>query len=313
MVTETGTASSTRRNKVARTLPKGHGTLAMIHLCVRKSGLSIRATPRLREEAVLLEKALSDLEAELAEIDRDAAVLRKAVNTARKAAQQGSLGEIGRAIEQGQARAIAVGERLAQAAGHIAFDHVDYLASEAYLDELKEAAKAAGLALIDRDGRLSAFPLLLKIDSKALAVRLNRKADRRVRPSFLVAQLKLAQDRASGFKLTDFLKALFGAYQRLSREFGPGYGPSSRGLGPVVPLLDVYETLTLMPGAARDYPIEEFGRDLLLLDRAPDLLTASGHGFRLPASTGSKSNKRITVYDEHGAEHVYVGLQFKEG
>jgi hypothetical protein len=259
---------------------------------------------------VSLEQALSDLESELKELDRDALALRKAVTTALKAAQQGSMGEIGKAIEQGQTRAAAVGERLAQAATHIGFDHAGYLASDAYVDELKEAAKEAGLALVDRDGRLSAFPLLLKIEPKSLAVRVNRKADRRVRPSFLVAQLKSAQDRASGFKLADFLKALFGAYQRLSREFGAGYDSSSPGLGPVVPLLAVYDMLTLMPGAAREYPIEEFGRDLLLLDRSPDLVTASGHGFRLPASTGSKSTKRIAVYDEHGAEHVYAGLQF---
>jgi hypothetical protein len=257
-----------------------------------------------------LENTLSDLETELAELDREALALRKSVAAAQKAAQQGSLGDIGRAIEQGQARAAAVGERLAQATRHLAFDHADYLASDAYVDELKAAAKAVGLALVDRDGRLSAFPLLLKIDAKSLAVRVNRKADRRVRPSFLAAQLKSAQDRGSGFKPADFLKALFGAYQRLSREFGAGFGPDSGGLGPVVPLLAVYDMLTLMPGASREYPVDEFGRDLLLLDRAPDLLTASGHGFRLPASTGSKSGKRITVYDEHGAEHVYVGLQF---
>jgi hypothetical protein len=260
--------------------------------------------------AVSLEQALSDLEAELAEMDRDAAALRKWVGAARKAANQGIIGEIGKAIEQGQSRAAALRERLAKAATHIDFDPVEYLGSDAYLDELKAAAQAAGLALIDRDGRLSAFPLLLKRDPKSLAVRVNRKADRRVRPSFLVAQLKASQDRSSGFKAQDFLKALFGAYQRLSRQFGAAYGPNSPGLGPVAPLLDIYDTLTLMPGAAREYPIEEFGRDLLLLDREPELVTASGHGFRLPASTGSKSAKKISVYDETGAEHVYVGLQF---
>jgi hypothetical protein len=200
--------------------------------------------------AVSLEKALSTLEAELVEMDRDAAALRKWVSAARKAAHQGTIGEIGKAIEQGQSRAAALQERLAKAGTHIAFDPVEYLASDAYLDELKEAAQAAGLALIDRDGRLSAFPLLLKRDPKSLAVRVNRKADRRIRPSFLVAQLKASQDRSSGFKAADFLKALFGAYQRLSRQFGAAYGASSTGLGPVAPLLDIYDTLTLMRRAS---------------------------------------------------------------
>jgi hypothetical protein len=69
----------------------------------------------------------------------------------------------------------------------------------------------------------------------------------------------------------------------------------------------------LLPGT--DYPIEEFGRDLLLLDRRPDLRTRDGCCFEFPASTLSRGRmKRVSVYDERGGERVYIGIRFvKEG
>ena len=83
--------------------------------------------------------------------------------------------------------------------------------------------------------------------------------------------------------------------------------------GAVVPLLDIYELLTLRPGAAAEYPRDSFAVDLLRLDRAPDTRTKRGHRFSLPASTGSKGRQRLTVYDETGVEHVFVGIAFRRG
>lgn len=256
-----------------------------------------------------LEDHFQQIETRLTELEKEAAGLRKAVTTARRAAHQGGAAELTRGLEQGRARAECLHQQLA-ALGEASFDYAAYLDSPAYVEELKAAAGDAGLVLVDQDGRLTAFPFLIKIDAKAGAVRINRKPVRHVRPGFLAAFLKAAQGRRSGFRSEDFLRALFGAYQRLSPQFGAAYGPQSTDLGPVVPLAVVHETLTLLPGAARDYPLEAFGRDLLLLDRAPDLKTPSGHGFRLPASTGTRSARRLVVHDEAGAQHLYVGLQF---
>ena len=67
------------------------------------------------------------------------------------------------------------------------------------------------------------------------------------------------------------------------------------------------------PAAAADYSREEFACDLLRLDRAPDTRTRSGHGFSLPASTGSKGRNRLTMFDEEGDERVFVGIRFSQG
>jgi hypothetical protein len=68
--------------------------------------------------------------------------------------------------------------------------------------------------------------------------------------------------------------------------------------------------LTLLPAAAADYPREVFVCDLLRLNREPDTRTRGGLGFSLPASTGSKGQDRLTVYDERGVEHIFVGIRF---
>ena len=78
---------------------------------------------------------------------------------------------------------------------------------------------------------------------------------------------------------------------------------------PVVGLADIHEILTLLPGT--DYPLEEFARDLLLLDRRPDLRTRDSCRFEFPASTLSRGPmKRIVAYDERGGERAYLGIRF---
>ena len=38
--------------------------------------------------------------------------------------------------------------------------------------------------------------------------------------------------------------------------------------GTVIPLIDIWELLTLLPGQAKDYPKQEFTRDVYLLQKA---------------------------------------------
>ena len=161
--------------------------------------------------------------------------------------------------------------------------------------------------LVERDGRITAFPLLLRLEPAVPAVRVGRRLQRQIRPGVLTAHLKKAQD-SSAFNAESFLETLFRAATHLARADARADAPRP---GAVVPLLDIYELLTLRPGAAADYPREAFAVDLLRLDRAPDTRTRRGHRFSLPASTGSKGRSRLTVYDERGAEHVYVGIAFQ--
>jgi hypothetical protein len=83
----------------------------------------------------------------------------------------------------------------------------------------------------------------------------------------------------------------------------------------VARLVDVYKNLTLLPSARRAYSLQEFARDLYLLDESSITKTTSGHRFRLhPGATGSKSPAQLLlVVDRAGFKRTYYGIEFFVG
>ncbi len=183
-------------------------------------------------------------------------------------------------------------------------------ASGAWLDELAAAAQAAGVVLVRRDGRVTAFPVALRLDGRAQGVRIGRRLERRIRPSFLVAQLKTLQQRPERFNARQFLDRLFRLYASHARAEDLSWRPARPGQGPLVPLAELHDDLTVLPAAAADYPQEEFVADLLRLDRQPDAAGSQGHRFELGGSTGRKGGKRLTLFDEAGEQHDYYAIRF---
>jgi len=254
------------------------------------------------------EQHLLTLDAKLDEVQKLGKAVVAAIGRTRAAVKVGRVADIGRGLG-------TVAQRLDEAnaaAGGLGsswtFDAPTYLAGDRFFDDLKKAAAEKGLALFESDGRIYCFPLLLRVDPKERAVKIGRRLERRVRPSALVALLANAQKRPQRFREAQFLELLYRAWRRVVGTVWLGTGS-----GPVVGLADIHEILTLLPGT--DYPIEEFARDLLLLDRRPDLRTRDGCRFEFPASTLSRGRmKRIMAYDEQGSERAYLGIRFvKEG
>lgn len=254
-----------------------------------------------------LDDELSRLDAALAVAERQAKTVFSAVRALRRQAAGGVVAGLGRRLEQLPSATEPLAEALRAASTSFSYDAEAAFAGGAYLRELQAAAAAKNLVLVERDGRITAFPLLLRLEPSVPAVRVGRRLERQIRPAVLTALLKKAQDNAA-FNPEAFLDMLFRAATHLARADARADEPRP---GAVVPLLDIYELLTLRPGATAEYPREAFAVDVLRLDRAPDTRTRRGHRFTLPASTGSKGRARLTVYDEHGAEHVYVGIAFR--
>jgi hypothetical protein len=251
-----------------------------------------------------LEERLLALDATLEEAQKVGKAVVSAINRTRAAVKVGRVGEITKGLG-------AISQRIAEAnaaAGGLAdgwtFDVTAYLANGGFLNELKTAAAEKGLSLFESDGRLYCFPLLLRVDAKENAVKIGKTLERRIRPTELARLLATAQKRPQRFREEQFLELLYRTWRRLV-----GADWLEAGSGPIVALADIHETLTLLPGS--DYPIEEFARDLLLLDRKPDLRTRGGHRFEFPASTLSKGRmRRVVVYDEQGRERAYIGIRF---
>ena len=161
-----------------------------------------------------------------------------------------------------------------------------------------------------RDGRVTAYPVALRLDGRAQGVRIGRRLERRIRPSFLAAQLKALQQRPERFNARQFLDRLFRLYASHARAEDPSWRPTRPGQGPLVPLAELHDDLTVLPAAAADYPQEEFAADLLRLDRQPDATGGQGHRFELGGSTGRKGGKRLTLFDEAGEQHDFYAIRF---
>ena len=253
-----------------------------------------------------LESQITNLDQLLAEAEKQGKALLARVRGLRKKANAGELAALAGLFDPIPRQAEQFGLSVGAARDSLSYDATTALADGSYLAELQAEAQAQGVVLTERDGRLTAFPLLLKLEAKIPAVRIGRKLERGIRPSVLVRRLRQAQ-AASRFDAARFLGQLFDAYAYLARIAQPAWRADQAGDGPVIALNDIHALLTLLPAAAADYSREAFACDLLRLNRAPDTRTSSGHRFTLPASTG---RNRLTVYDEHGAQHVYVGVRF---
>jgi len=257
-----------------------------------------------------LEDTLAAVEAHLADAERQAAALLKAARRLRRAAREGAVASLPAAIAAARADAVRAGEPFSKAAAALEYDVADAFASGAWLDELAAAAKAAGVVLVRRDGRVTAYPLALRLDGRTQGVRVGRKLEKRIRPSFLAAQLKALQGRPERFNARQFLDRMFLLYDSKARAEDPAWRPTRPGQGPLVALAELYDQLTVLPAAAADYPPEEFVTDLLRLDRQPDAIGSHGHRFELGGSTGRKGGKRLTLFDEAGEQHDYYAIRF---
>jgi hypothetical protein len=257
----------------------------------------------------VLEDTLAAWDEQLAGLERQAGAMLRATKRLRRAAHEGAVAGFPTAVADLQDSAAKLQAALARTTAPDV-DLPAAFASGAFLDELARAAAAADVTLVQRDGRISVYPLALRLDPRGQGVRIGRRLERRIRPSFLAAHLRVLQQRPNRFNARQFLDRLLRAYVALAAARDDTWQPNKPGQGPLVPLSDIYDLLTVLPAAAADYPLEEFLLDLLRLDRTPDARSGRGLRFELGGSTGTKGAKRLSAYDEAGAQHDYYAIRF---
>lgn len=254
------------------------------------------------------------LEHALAATERDAEAalvvarrLQSVVGAARKAALSGDLRALRRALSGAEDTLADAAEAIGQLREGWSLseeDEIQLLASGAYTQELIRSAEDAGLAIYDQDGVLSSYPSLVRVLPRQLAVSIDRKPHRRIRPTALVAHLSALQNREPTLGVERFAETLHGAYRVITPEAGA-----------MVRLVYIYSTLTLLPAAAREYGLQEFARDVYLLDRSGHATTKSGAQIRLSAGATSARDRRnlLVVVTREGVEKTYHGVEFVGG
>lgn len=255
----------------------------------------------------------STLEGALDGIERhaDAAVraLSSALKEAKKAkaaAGSGQLRELRLALDSSARLAREAAATARDARNGWAFDEQAYFASGAYTKEVLAAAAEAGVQAFESDDRILSYPVIVAVSGSDTTVSIDKKKDKRARPSVLVRTLRALQSKPPKFKAESFLEALAVAYDlvRARRSAHPGA---------VVRLTDVYGVLTVLPGSSRDYSKQEFARDLYLLDQSGVTTTRGGRSLQLPASALTRSSGVLTTVTRTGQEKVYAGITFDGG
>jgi hypothetical protein len=185
-------------------------------------------------------------------------------------------------------------------------DEADYLASGDYAKELLAAAQDRGVAMFEEDERLLCYPSLLRILPADAAIEVDRRRERRLRPTVVIERLAQAQQRPPRFNAKPFLESLLMGYELVVSRGGKRPDAVAR-------LLDIWNVLTLLPGQAKEYTRPEFARDLYLLDQTGATTTKSGRTLRWHASTGTRGSGVLSTVARTGQQQRYWGISFTRG
>jgi hypothetical protein len=248
-----------------------------------------------------LEPALSMLDAQLAEAARSLKSATRALKKAQDGARTGNLRDIKRMLAAAAASGDVYLEAVRRTESTWAFAGEDYLASDMYLDELRSIAVELGVQGVRvLDGRLYSYPNIVRVEARDLAVRIGKKKHARVRPSHVAGVLKTAQAKPPQGNLEPVLHAIERAYLHLTKG----------ELGNAVSLRQVHDLLTLLPGSARDYSLDDFVMDVYRLDLSGPHVTRGKRQFDLSASTSTRGGRGIRFATREGEEKLYSTIRF---
>ncbi len=250
------------------------------------------------------EGALAATEEQAGATLRTAATVVRELRKAKAAAATGQSRELRRALEAAQGLAAQLAGAAAGLRAGFDFDEQEHLASGSYTKELLAAAAAHGVDMFEEDERLLCYPSLVRVLPDQAALEIDRRRERRLRPSVVVGLLAAAQNRGPRFRPEPFLDSLRAAYELVVAR-------QAKKPDAVVRLVDVWAVLTLLPGQAKDYTKQEFARDLYLLDQSGVTVTSrSQRRLRWSASTGTKGTGVLTTVARGGQQQRYWGISF---
>lgn len=251
------------------------------------------------------ERGFEDVERAATGAAKAAQTLHALTKAAAKAAKEGDLASLDRTLERLDSAVITIRQEVAntKSAWPMTPEESERNLAVSYGAELLEAAQLAGLVITEQDGRFVAFPSIVRVLPSERALRIDRKRITGIRPSHVAAILKAQQAKKPRFPVDRFLESLHRAYRLVAQ------GDS----GKTILLGDIFAAFSLRPGAASDYDLSDFTRDLYALDQSGIRQTKGGFRVSLPAATGTKGQKGVMTFVGPNGEFVtYYGIRFEE-
>jgi hypothetical protein len=255
------------------------------------------------ESLTSFESALSNTQGGAEDALKSAAGLTRELRKARAAAASGQVRELRRALDAAAAAAAGLSTTVQQVTASFDFDDAAYLASGDYAKELLAMAAERGVAMVEEDDRMLCYPSIVRVLPADAVIEVDRRRERRLRPSVLVGLLGATQQRPPRFRADQFLESVAGGYDLVVARAGKKPDTVAR-------LTDIWAVLTLLPGQAREYTRPEFARDLYLLDQAGARQTRDGRTLRWHASSGTRTGGVLTTVARTGQQQRYWGVSF---
>lgn len=257
----------------------------------------------------VLESALAAAQAAAQACLLTHAGLLRQLRRAQTSARDGELREHRRSVAAARGQWDRLGADLAGLEAAYDVDETGYLAGGGFVAELLDLAHRNGVVIVadpDAADRLQSYPSVVRVVPADTAVEIDKRRERRLRPSVLVARLAKAQQQPARGRSAPFLEALAAGYDLVVVREG-------REPGAVVRLDAIWGVLTLLPGSRADYGRPEFTRDLYRLDQSRTLRTNSGRQLRFAASTGTRGAGVLTTVAQGGHQQRYWGVAFVAG
>lgn len=256
-----------------------------------------------------LEQALAQTEADADAACKAATAALRSLKKFRVAAQLGNLRELQKAIEVAGQAIAELEQQFSQAKAGWKFDEETYLSNGSFVAEVLATASQTGVHLYERDDRLYCYPSLIRVLPNDRAVVVDKTRERRLRPSVLVRHLQELQNKPVRFKSEAFLESLYDAYSTAVKT----RGKARRETEAIVPLVEIYNLLTLLPGQAKEYARQEFARDLYLLDQSGVTTARNGAVASFHAARGNEAvSKVIPIVTKDGQAKTYYGISFSQ-
>jgi hypothetical protein len=251
-----------------------------------------------------IEAAFARAEAEADAAIKAATAVLSTLKRYRSAARQGKIRDIRVAGEAARQGIDSLDAQVADLAESWSFDDEGYLQNGGYVAELIGRAEREGLRIAELDGRLYCYPSLIRVLPGERALSIDKAKERRLRPSVLVEHLKEIQKRPPRFRPGEFLESLYSAYKVAIKQ-------QNRSDNAVVPLGELYDLLTMLPGQSREYAKAEFARDIYLLDQSRQTAAKDGAHIEFHTGAGARVPRgALSVVTQHGEEKKYHGISF---
>jgi len=228
-----------------------------------------------------------------------------AVQKLQKAIETGNLRDMEK-LRQAALNATQKASMQADDCPALEFDASAYLSPNGeFLAELKRAAEKASVRLSERDGIIFSYPVLVRPEPNTPGVRIDKRLDLNIRPETLVAMLKKLQGKDPKARPLQFIEVLYEGYElvRAKRKIDAYID---------LPLSQIYDVLTLLPGTRGDYTLLDFTRDVYFLSSSDVQTTRNGFRMSLPASTVSRERnaKILPFVTRDGYEEQFASIRF---